>query len=329
MMQQKRRWAGRSVLPGARWGALLVLSLLLCGCASDGPVAPLVPLPASRMPTQEQMRFRPWRLVVNESSGPRYPQLENQFRNRLKQQLGQYGYAVVDTDPRSARVMNRMLNTQVQGGGEVTVSDLEYEASQADGVLSVTISSIAVPQRNARTSWKDGDKVHSVYTSVLRLNGVLTLTDVRSGTVDTRDFSDAHTVVSYDKPHRFNQDAIARELARQCAGQQGLMEMVYSRYPLVGYVFAAGDEPRLIKINRGRDHGVREGREWDLILETVEHNALVGDIVTEKNIGEARTVEVQPDYCVAKCSSKVRKQVKQGMTARARGFNFWAGLFGW
>ena len=56
----------------------------------------------------------------------------------------------------------------------------------------------------------------------------------------------------------------------------------------------------------------------------------MGEIVTDRVVGIARTVRVFEDSCVVKCDSKkTRERAKLGMRARAQGFGFsFAGLFG-
>jgi hypothetical protein len=58
-----------------------------------------------------------------------------------------------------------------------------------------------------------------------------------------------------------------------------------------------------------------------LILPGEETNPLVGVLGSETVIGDAKTIEVQANYCIVKCSSHAtRLRAKLGMKARALGF---------
>ena len=304
----------------AVWPALLVV---LCGCATEGPVAPLVPLPDSQMPTPQQLAYRQWRVVVADISGS-YPAPEQTFSAELKNQLAKYGIQTVSGDARINRLMENMLKLQLQGGGDVNVKDIQYEMSTADGIISASIGSVVVEKNNELATWKDKkDQVKRSYTSQVRVSGQVTIARPHTGTARTVQFSRSESTTSYDQPHQFSVEALAIAAARAEARGSRVMEPLYTEFPLMGYVIGTGDQASYIRINRGAAQGVRVDRIWDLIIESRESNVLVGDIVTQKLIGTARTVEVSPDSCVARCdSSRTRERAKLGMKARAKGFGF-------
>ena len=307
-----------------RSGALLgIAALLLSGCVSDRPVVPLVPLPESRMPSREDLQYRPWRVVVAEIWG-RHAGLEQAFAAELKNQLGRYGIRTVSSDAKANAVMQQILQTQIRGGGTVSARDIQYEMSHADGIISVHVTAYTVKRSNELYTWKDKeDKVHHRYTSEVYVEGHCTLTPTRTGDTRTLQFSQSETKTSQDRPHQFSAEAMALTAGRKAAHGSRLMEPIYTEFPLVGYVIGPGEEWRQVKINRGSRHGVRRGRMWDFILESTESNVLVGDVTTRKIVGGGKTVAVYPEVCLVKCNSTgSREAAKLGMKAKARGFGF-------
>lgn len=317
------------------WGAvrwvMLGVVVGMCGCASTGPVAPLVPLPDHMMPSPEELTYRPWRVVVSPAAG-RYGMLEATFSAELKQQLARYGLLNVSSDARTSDMLQHMLRIQAASGEDISVSDLKYETANADGVISVTVTSMTVPKRNAARSWYDKKKKRTryIYSSQVDVSGHITLVIPQTGMARTIQFQNSQTETSYDKPHQFSADQMAHEAARQAARSNRIVRPLYTRFPLMGHVVGVGDTHREIVINRGSNQGVRRNRKWELLMETRRPNALMGEMVTEQVVGMARTVRVFADSCVAKCESRqARERSKLGMRARALGFGFsLAGLFG-
>ncbi len=304
---------------------------LLCGCASTGPVAPLVPLPDHMMPSKEDLVYRPWRVVISPSSG-RHEGLEQTFSAELKQELAKYGILNVSSDARTTQMLQHMLQVQAQSGEDIRVSDLTYEQANADGLLSVTVTSMTVPKNNARTSWYDKkQKKHRyIYNSQVDVSGHVTLVIPETGMAETIQFQNSQTQTSYDKPHQFSADQMAHDAARQAARSSRIVRPLYTQFPLTGHVIGVGDTNREILINRGSNQGVRRDRRWELLMRTSRQNVLMGEMVTDQVVGSARTVRVFSDSCVAKCDSRqTRERAKLGMRARAEGFGFsFAGWFG-
>ncbi|MBL7076855.1 MAG: hypothetical protein ISS31_05225 [Kiritimatiellae bacterium] len=311
--------------------AMMVALGLLCGCASTGPIAPLVPLPDHMMPSRDQLVYRPWRVVISPTSG-RYGVLEQTFSAELKQQLAKYGILNVSTDARTTQMLQQMLRVQVQSGEDIRVSDLQYEVASADGLVSVTVTAMTVPKRNAATSWYDKSKKKNryIYNSQVDVSGHLTLVIPETGMARTIQFQNSQTQTSYDKPHQFSPDQMAHNAARQAARSSRIIRPLYTQFPLTGHVIGVGETAREILINRGSNQGVRRDRKWELLMRTSRQNALMGEMVSDQVVGIARTVRVFGDSCVAKCDSRqTRARAKLGMRARAQGFGFsFAGLFG-
>jgi hypothetical protein len=225
-----------------------------------------------------------------------------------------------------------MLRIQAQSGEEIRVSDLQYEMSNADGVISVTVTAMTVPKNNAVTSWYDKKrkKKRHVYSSQVDVSGYYTLVIPRTGMARTVQFQNSQTQTSYDKPHQFSAHQMAHRAARQGARSSRVIRPLYTHFPLTGHVIGVGDTAREIRINRGTNQGVRRDRKWELLMRTSEQNVLMGEMVTDRVVGIARTVRVYSDSCVAKCDSRqTRERAKLGMRVRAQGFGFsFAGLFG-
>ncbi|NQU39999.1 MAG: hypothetical protein HQ523_08615 [Lentisphaerae bacterium] len=305
--------------------------LLAGGCASTGPVAPLVPLPDYMMPSREALIYRPWRVAMAPTSGL-HRDLEQTFTAALKDQLARYGILNVNSDARTNEMLQRMLQVQARSGEEIHVSDLQYEQSHADGVISVTVTSMTVSKQNAVTTWYDKKKQRKryIYNSQVDVSGHYTLVVPKTGNAQTIQFQNSQTQTSYDSPHQFSALQMAHNAARQAAGSSHVIRPLYQQFPLTGHVIGAGSEAKEIRINRGSNQGVRRDRKWDLLMESREHNALMGEMVTEQVVGEARTVTVFEDSCVVKCDSKkTRERAKLGMRARAQDFGFsFAGMFG-
>ncbi len=325
------RGAGLSVRCGCRRVGMVAALVLVCGCASTGPVAPLVPMPDHMMPSREELVYRPWRVVISPAAG-RYRQFEETFSAELKQQLARYGILNVSSDSRSEEVLQHMLRVQAQSGADISVSDLKYERAHADGVISVNVTAMTVPRRNAKTSWYDKKKQQTryLYTSQVDLSGHLTLVTPDTGLARTIQFSNSQTQTSYDGPHQFSADQMAHDAARQAAGSNRVIRQLYTEFPLSGHVIGVGDTDRELVLNRGSNQGVRSGRKWELLMRTSRLNALMGEVVEDQVVGVARTVRVYGDSCVVKCDSKrTRERAKLGMRVRAEGFGFsLAGLFG-
>lgn len=323
------RAGGRNTLSGCMAAALAWV--LAGGCASTGPVAPLVPLPDHMMPSREELAFHPWRVVVAPSEGP-HAALEQTFAAELKSQLARYGILNVNSDARTNEILEHMLRVQAQSGEDIQVSDLQYEVSHADGVISVSVTSVTVPKSNAVTSWYDKkqNKTRYTYTSQVDVAGHYTLVLPKTGMARTVQFQNSQTQTSYDAPHQFSAQQMAQNAARQAARSSQVVRPLYTRFPLTGHVIGVGNRAREIRINRGTNQGVRIDRKWELLMQTTEDNALMGEMVTDQVVGLARTVEVYADSCVAKCdSSQARERAKLGMRVRAQGFGFsLAGLFG-
>jgi len=310
----------------------MVLALaLVCGCASTGPVAPLVPLADHMMPSREELVYRPWRVVIAPSSS-RHEMLEQTFSAELKQQLAKYGILNVSSDARTTQMLQHMLRVQAESGEDIRVSDLQYEQANADGLISVTVTSMTVPKRNARTSWYDKkkQKTRYIFNSQVDVSGHLTLVLPETGMARTIQFQNSQSQTSYDKPHQFSPDQMAHNAARQAARSSRIVRPLYTQFPLAGHVVGVGETDREILINRGSNQGVRRDRKWELLMRTSQQNVLMGEMVSDQVIGIARTVRVFGDSCVAKCDSrKTRERAKLGMRARAQGFGFsFAGLFG-
>jgi hypothetical protein len=310
---------------------LLMAFGLLCGCASTGPLAPLVPLPDHMMPVREDLTFRPWRVVVAPSAS-RHASLEQAFSAELKSQLARYGILNVSSDARTSQMLEQMLRVQAQSGEEILVSDLKYERSHADGVISVSVTAMTVPKNNAVTSWydKSKEKTRYVYASQVDVSGHYTLVIPKTGMARTVQFKNSQTQTSYDKPHQFSAATMSLTAARQAGRSSRVVRPLYTQFPLTGHVIGIGDTAREIRVNRGTKQGVRRDRKWELLMRSSENNALMGEIVTDRVVGIARTVRVFEDSCVVKCDSrKTRERAKLGMRARAQGFGFsFAGLFG-
>ena len=304
---------------------------LVYGCASTGPIAPLVPMPDHLMPSREELVYRPWRVVISPTSG-RYGALEQTFSAELKQQLAKYGILNVSSDARTTQMLQHMLRVQAQSGEDIRVSDLQYEQANADGLISVTVTSMTVPKRNAATSWYDKSKKKNryIYSSQGDVSGHLTLVIPETGMARTIQFQNSQTQTSYDKPHQFSADRMAHSAARQAARSSRIVRPLYTQFPLTGHVVGVGDTDREILINRGSNQGVRRDRKWELLMRTSQQNALMGEMVQDQVVGVAKTVRVFGDSCVAKCDSRrTRERVKLGMRTRAQGFGFsFAGLFG-
>jgi hypothetical protein len=311
--------------------AAAVALVWVCGCASTGPVAPLVPLPDHMMPSREELGFRPWRVVVAPSSG-RHAALEEVFIAELKHQLSRYGIENVSSDERTSEILRQMLNVQAESGEEIRVTDLQYERAQADGVISVTVTAMTVSKNNAMTSWYDKakQKQRYIYTSQVDVSGHYTLAIPRTGMTRTVQFDNSQTQTSYDQRHPFSATQMAHDAIRQAARGSRVIRPLYTQFPLIGHVIGVGDGARDIRINRGSNQGVRIDRKWELLMRSNEQNPLMGDMATDQVVGTARTVEVFEDSCVVKCdSSKTRERAKLGMRARAQDFGFsLAGLFG-
>jgi len=310
-------------------GAGMATAIVLLGCATTGPIAPLVPLPDDRMPSREDLAYKPWRVIVAEPGG-RYRATAQAFCSVLQTRLNKYGIQTVSSDAQSNRLIADMLRMQLEGGGEVDIRDPKYEMLSADGVITVLLTAVNVRKNNERTSWKDDEgKIHHRFDSVVQIEGSYTLAIPKTGVAQTMPFRNSDTKTSYGKPHQFSVNAMALNAARGAARNSAVLKPIYTRFPLAGYVIGTGDHPRYVKINRGANHGVRRDRKWQLIMEEVEHNPLVGDMITATVIGTVHTVEVQPEYCIAKTdSSRTRQKVKLGMKVRSIGFGFsWSGLF--
>jgi len=314
-----------------RASGLLLAVGLLCGCASTGPLAPLVPLPDHMMPTREALAFRPWRVVVAPSAS-RHASLEQAFSAELKSQLARYGILNVSSDARTSQMLEQMLRVQAQSGEEIRVSDLQYERSNADGLISVSVTAMTVPKNNAATSWYDKSKKKTryIYASQVDVRGHYTLVIPKTGMARTVQFQNTQTQTSYDKPHQFSPQMMALTAARQAGKSSRVVRPLYTQFPLSGHVIGIGETAREIRINRGSNQGVRRDRKWELLMRSSENNALMGEIVTDQVVGIVRTVRVFEDSCVAKCDSRqTRERAKLGMRARAQGFGFsFAGLFG-
>lgn len=321
MRQMRNTW---------QWMMGAAVAALLCSCASDRPVAPLVPLPDSQMPAPDALQFRPWRVVVSESGG-RHVDLERSFTAQIKHQLSRYGILNVNSDARTNELLQRMLHVQARSGEEINVSDLKYEIAHADGVISVTVTAMTIPKRNAVTSWFDKKKQRKrvYYTSEVAVSGYYTLVIPKTGNARTVQFNNSQTQTSYDEPHQFSAQQLALNAVRQAARSSRVVQPLYTQFPLIGYVIGVGAHGRDIRINRGLNQGVQRDRKWDLLMVSREANALMGEIVSEQVIGTARTHEVFADHCVARCDSgRTRERAKLGMKARARDFGFsFAGLF--
>jgi hypothetical protein len=320
----------RSALRAPRflWAALA--GLFIAGCATEGPVAPLVPLPDSEMPSQADLHFRAWRLIVVEAGGP-YIDLERVMTGELRQQVGRYGIQTVATDTRSTQVLENMLRQQAASGGEINVADLKFATASADGIVSAGVDLMTVARNNEMSSWQDKNKkTHYVYTSEVTVSGHCTIVLPKTGDSSTVQFSNSQTQTSYDKPHQLSPQHLAMEAVRQAARGGQVMSPIYRRFPLTGYVIGAAERYYDIRINRGSNHGVRRDRKWELLMTSREDNPLVGRLVGEQVVGSARTVEVYEDSCVARCDSKrTRERAKLGMKVRSGDFGFsLAGLFG-
>jgi hypothetical protein len=304
---------------------------LLCGCASTGPIAPLVPMPDHMMPSRNELVYRPWRVVVSPSGGP-YAVLEETFSAELKHQLAKYGILNVSSDARTTEMLQHMLRVQAQSGEDIRVSDLKYEQANADGVVSVTVTAMTVPLNNSVTTWYDKSKKMNryIYSSQVDVSGHMTLVIPETGIARTVQFQNSQTQISYDKPHQFSPSQKAHNAVRQAARGSRVIRPLYTQFPLTGHVVGVGDTPREILINRGSNQGVRRDRKWELLMRTSRQNALMGEMVRDEVIGVARTVRVFSDSCVVKTDSRqTRDRAKLGMRARAQGFGFsFAGLFG-
>ena len=304
-------------------GIAVIALLIATGCVSDRPVAPLVPLPDNQMPTQEDLSYRPWRVVVAEVWGY-HRSLEEAFAAELKSQLTRYGIQNVSSDAKVNDVMQGILQTQLRGGGDVSARDVTYEVSSADGILSVQVTTMTVKKNNELYTWKDKKgKINYRYTSEVYVAGHCTMTPTRTGTTRTIQFGNSQSQISYGQPHQFSVEALGLSAVRQAGRSSNVMEPIYTQFPLTGYVIGTGDSQRLVKINRGSRHGVERGRIWDFLMVATERNILVGELVTEEPVGDGKTMEVYPEMCVVKCdSSRTRERVKLGMKTKARGFGF-------
>lgn len=320
-----------------RWGVALALVLvglcmgvLLCGCAGFGRIVPLVPLPESRMPTQADLAYRPWRVVVADASG-RFRAVEAGFVANVKNRLNKFGIQTIASDSETSALIADMLRMQAAAGGEIDIRDPKYEMSRAAGVITVRILDVNIWKNNHHMSWKDDKgKIHHRYDSEVRVTGSVTVAIPKTGVTETIQFSNSDTKTTYEQTHPFNSNAMALNAARAAARDSRMLKPIYMQFPLIGYVMGTGDHPRHIRINRGSNHGVRRDRKWELVMAEVEHNPLVGDMVIEQVIGTCRTVDVQAEYCVVKTdSSRTRERAKLGMKARSIGFGFsWAGFLG-
>ena len=305
---------------------LLVLFLYItaCGCITSQPVAPLVSLPEAMMPTPEDQEYKPWCVVISPSAGD-YAGLENAFIAELKAQLAEHGIQNINSDEQSSALLQKMLEIQVRSGEEVKVSDLKYEMSHADGVVSVTITSVSAPRRNAVSSRKDkNDKTHYTYTSEVEVSGYYTLVIPETGLARTVPFKASDTESSKDNRHQFSEQHLANNATIKAGKSKKVALPLYTQFPLCGFVTGEGELSKNIQINRGSKHGVQKGRKWKLIMESRTRNNLTGeDVVFDKVIGTARTVKVYENHCVAKCSSKqTRLRAKLGMSAQTQGFAF-------
>ena len=298
-------------------------ALLLAGCVSSGPVAPLVTLPDHQMPGKADLAFRPWRVVVADVWG-RHRSLEESFAAELKNQLTRHSIQNVSSDAKVNAVMRDILQTQLRGGGDVTARDIQYEVSNADGIISVQVTTVTVKKNNEKQSWKDKkEKIQHKYTSEVYVAGHVTLTATRSGSTRTIQFAKSATHVTYDNPHQFSVEALALSAVRSASRSNSVIAPIYTEFPLAGYVIGTGQSARMIMLNRGAEHGVKAGRKWDFMIEQKQSNALVGEVVTRQVIGGGKTMEVHQQTCIVKCdSSKTRQRVKLGMKAFARGFGF-------
>jgi hypothetical protein len=288
-------------------------------------------MPDHMMPSRDELVYRPWRVVVSPSGG-HYAVLEETFGAELKQQLAKYGILNVGSDARTTAMLQHMLQVQAQSGEDIRVSDLKYEQANADGVVSVTVTAMAVPLNNSVTTWYDKSKKKNryIYNSQVDVSGHMTLVIPETGMARTVQFQNSQTQTSYDKPHQFSSNQMAHNAVRQAARGSRVIRPLYTQFPLTGHVVGVGETRREILINRGANQGVRRDRKWELLMRTSRENALMGEMVRDEVIGLARTVRVFSDSCVAKTDSRqTRDRSKLGMRARAQGFGFsFAGLFG-
>ncbi len=309
--------------PWGRAVALVLIAFGLSGCLA--PVSPqLVPLPAARMPSPEQLAFSPWRLAMVASDHWEQAGLEDEFKAALMGELRRYGILTLTADASSRELQARMLELQVHGGQEATVRDPLYELQRADGIVNVSVTSVNILRDNAplKMVGRDG-KAYVAYTSEVQVNGAVSLTRPRSGTTETVPFSVSDRQSSFNRRHYLQPQTLASSAVRRVAVSSQVLSLFLKQFPLEGYIVGTADNPKHLKLNRGYRQGVQLGRRWALYLTLVEPNPMLGTLESEKLVGRARTIEVQADYCVIKCDSRAtRNKVKLGMKARAEGFGF-------
>jgi hypothetical protein len=312
---------------GGHWGVLLAVALSLLtffsGCALLNPLPPgLVPLPASRMPKPKDLASTRQRLIIVPPGETPHASLEQSFLGTLQHNLQRYGILTLSGDSTSQALIGDLLRRQAQSGQEATIRDPQYEMLQANGLLSVRVLSAQVLRHNERRIQKDKEgREYPVFRSEYRVGGVVSLTLLDSGASETLPFSQTMQQISRNEPHRFEPRSMAVQAIRRAADSRQLCENIAANFPLEGYVIGTGLNPRYLKINRGARQGVKAGRQWALILPGEEMNELVGALGSETVIGTAKTIEVQSDYCLVKCSSRAtRLAAKLGMKARAQGF---------
>ncbi len=311
---------------------LFALLALCSGCVGIRGIPPLVPLAGERMPSVNDLEFKPWRVAVVVTPGTGQ-ELEREFAAGLRAQLHRHGVEVISIGLESDQLLTEALKKQAASGEEVRINDPLYDIVSADGVVSVELGTPVVMKNNLELRWRTNEKESFViYESEVQVNGHLTLTDPQRGSSRTVRFNESFGQRTFDKPHSFDGPAMALRAARRAAGVNTVSQLMMEEYPLVGYVIGAGTKPRLLKINRGSAQGVITGRKWQLVIEHQEENELVGRLAAEKIIGTATTVEVYRDFCVIECDSKkTRLQAKLGMKAKATsyGFNLGDAIWKW
>ena len=295
---------------------------LITGCARTGPMPPLVPMAPERMPSEEELSFEPWRVMVV-TSGGEYEDLEKVFAGTLKARLSYSGINAIVSDETGNRVLTRLIERQLHSNEEITVVDPQFAALHADGILTVTITGITVPQRNEVLAWEGDSGMHAIFQTSVEVDGYYTLVRPETGENRTIRFTPRETVRALDRRISISTEELARTALQKAARQRQLLMPLYQEFPLLGYVVGTGSGHLELKVNRGREHGVKKGRRWELLVEERVESRIGQPLRRESVLGTAETEEVHPNYCVVRCDSiKVRTRAKLGMKLRAVGYAF-------
>jgi hypothetical protein len=278
--------------------------LLLSGCGLDPSkyekVEPWDSEKTQNMPTQEELVYRPFRVALHGSRQTRWRELTEAARNETLSLMGNVGGVKVYEREQLAAIMaeqGRSLDAAFNADGSFQVGGLQ----NVDFLVVPEISgysynskseTIKVPYFNANTQkWSTRTKTR--WVGEARIQGRVRLLDTQTSEVTTLDLDGQQRQVVNSRGD-LNEGSLRMSLVRNQVRR--LEQQVRRLFPLRAYVERMKGHKKIARINRGSEHGVKNGDRFALMKIREETDPLTGEKETRGiQVGKIRIRLVQQD----------------------------------